>query len=63
MTTYVCTAFDAANQCTSWVAQSNFINELSSMTYSDAATLLSYTAAIFACAWIWRHLSRTAYKH
>ncbi len=54
------------NECTQWVeyvAQSNFITELSSLSYADANQLLSFTVANFACAWIWRHLSRTAYKH
>jgi len=59
---YVCQAIQN-NICVEWVAQSNFITELSMLSYADANQLLSYTVANFALAWVWRHLSRTAYKH
>lgn len=60
--TYVCQIIEN-NQCVQWVAQSNFITELSMLSYSDINQLLSFTAANFACAWVWRHLSQNAYKH
>lgn len=49
--------------CLEWVPVSNFIVELSSMTYQDANVLLSQTAALFALAWVWRLLSKQAYRN
>ena len=61
MKTYVCQTIDTAtNQCTQWIEQANFIPELSQLSYSDTNQLLSLTAALFACAWVWSLLSRKA---
>jgi hypothetical protein len=54
------------NECLQWiefVPAPNFITELSMLTYADANQLLSFTVANFACAWVYRHLSKTAYRH
>ena len=61
MKTYVCQTIDTStNQCTQWIEQANFITELSQLSYSDTSQLLSLTAALFACAWVWSLLSRKA---
>lgn len=63
MTVYVCvnpsTIPDANGYypCLQWVAQSNFIVELSQLTYYDSNILLSYTIVLFASAWAWRRVS------
>lgn len=59
---YVCQRIEN-NTCVQWVEQSNFITELSMLSYSDINLLLSYTAALFALAWAHRLLSQNAYKH
>jgi len=59
---YLC-AQPVGDQCLQWVEQSNFITELSMLSYSDVNMLLSKTAALFALAWVCRLLSRHAYKH
>lgn len=58
---YVCTAIEN-NQCVQWIAQSNFITELSSLTYADANELLTKTVALLALAWVSRLLSKQAYQ-
>lgn len=61
---YVCSAIEN-NQCVQWVQyveQSNFITELSSLTYADANELLTKTVALFALAWVSRLLSKQAYQ-
>lgn len=55
-TVYVCAQLDA-NVCTQWVAQTNFFTELSILSYDDANVLLSYTALLFATAWLYKRLS------
>lgn len=50
------------NVCLEWVQQSNFITELSSLTYQEANVLLSQTVALWALAWVWRLLSKQAYR-
>lgn len=65
MTTYVCTELAPTVNggyvaCKHWVVQSNFINELSRLTYQDTNVLLSYTALLFATAWLYKRLSLNA---
>lgn len=55
-TTYVCRQLDA-NTCTEWVAQTGFLTELSTLSYNDINVLLSYTALLFATAWLYKRLS------
>lgn len=62
MKAYVCLAIDELNNCTQWVEQSNFINELSQLTYQQSNELLTWTVAIFAAAWMWKRLSLTALR-
>lgn len=51
--------------CLEWIVyapQSNFIIELSQLSYDQTYIILSYTAALFAAAWTMKHLSLTARK-
>ena len=59
--TFVCRALQDG-QCIEWVQQSNVIEQLSSLSYSDVTELLGYTVAIFAHAWVWRHISKFTMK-
>lgn len=45
------------NQCDLWLEQSNFLVELSMLSYSDINQLLALTAANFALAWVFKKLS------
>lgn len=45
------------NQCDLWLEQSNFLIELSMLTYSDINQLLALTGANFALAWVFKELS------
>lgn len=65
MTVYVCSKLietETVTYCDEYIAQSNFITELSSLSYSDINQLLILTATLFATAWVWRFLSQVAYK-
>lgn len=63
---YVCESYliygSQAQICTNFVPleQSNFLTELSSLTYHQAGTLITLTAVLFATAWLFKHLSLTA---
>lgn len=57
---YACNGFDEFGNCAEWVEMNNFIVELSSLTYDQIGLLLSLTAALFASAWVWKHLSLKA---
>lgn len=56
---YLCQTLDPNNPklCLAWVEQSNFISELSQLTYADTNVILGYTAALFALAWVWKRVS------
>lgn len=62
---YVCKTIDPTNPklCLEWVQQSNFIAELSQLTYADTNIILGYTASMFALAWIWKRLSLQASRN
>lgn len=48
---------EITNQCDLWLEQSNFLVELSMLSYSDINQLLALTAANFALAWVFKKLS------
>ena len=55
---YVCQVpNEVTKQCDLWLEQSNFLIELSMLTYSDINQLLALTAANFALAWVFKKLS------
>lgn len=59
---YLCSEL-SEGVCLKWVeyqASDNFINELSQLTFAQSSELLSLTGAIFALAWLFKHLSLTA---
>lgn len=61
---YVCQVPNlVTNQCDLWLEQSNFLIELSKLTYSDINQLLALTAANFALAWVFKKLSHFTIQH
>ena len=50
------------NQCDLWLEQSNFLIELSMLSYSDINQLLALTAANFALAWVFKKLSHFTFQ-
>lgn len=56
---YLCQTIEN-NQCIHWVQQSNFIYELSQLTFAEANQLIVQTALLFVNAWLWRFLSQQA---
>lgn len=72
---YACVSFDVLGRCSQWAEltpdiiktyaeteQNTFLSELAKLSFSDAQTLLAFTAALFASAWVWRLLSKQALK-
>ena len=71
---FACVKFDEISaQCSQWAeltsevfqattAQNTFFSELAKLSFSDAQTLLAFTAALFATAWVWRLLSKQALR-
>lgn len=73
---FVCIEFvKGSNNCSRWteltpemittfapVEQNTFISELANLSFSNAQALLSFTAALFASAWVWRILSKQAFR-
>jgi len=57
---YACNVLDEFGNCAEWVEMNNFIVELSSITYDQLGQILPLTAALFASAWVWKHLSLKA---
>lgn len=66
MKTYVCSdLYEPPNGypiCKTWVEQNSFLTELANLSYSDITLILSMTATLFATAWVWRLLSKQAFR-
>lgn len=76
MTYFVCSDLDVVTyQCRAWVeltpelveqinpnSKISFLSDMANLTFQDAQILLSFTALIFATAWIWRFLVKSTFK-
>lgn len=72
---YVCAEINLSGNCIRWFEltpdiiktyaetdQNTFLSELAKLSFTDAQTLLAFTAALFASAWVWRLLSKQAFR-